>query len=110
MTFSAQEWHQIRHRVDRVAFARLAGIEPDPWQAEVLNSHGQRILLNCSRQSGKSTVVAVLAAHTAIFEPGSLVLLLSRAQPPSQELFRKTLDVYRAIRSPDPGPASTAMT
>lgn len=34
-------------------------------------------LLNCSRQSGKSSVCGVLAAHKALYAPGSLVLLLS---------------------------------
>jgi hypothetical protein len=53
------------------------GLEPDPWQAEVLRSDAKRILLNCSRQSGKSTITAALALHTTIFQPGSLVLCLS---------------------------------
>jgi hypothetical protein len=91
-------------------FARAAGIEPDPWQCEVLRSHAPRILLNCSRQSGKSTVTAVLAAHKAIFTPGSLILLLSRAQRQSQELFRKVVQLYRDVGSPIPGPAASTMT
>lgn len=91
-------------------FARAAGITPDPWQAEVLKSRGQRILLNCSRQSGKSTITSVLAAHKAIFEPGSLILLLARAQRQSQELFRKTMQVWRDVGSPLAGPISSTMT
>ena len=35
--------------------------EPDPWQAQFLRSRHQRIILNCSRQSGKSTITAILA-------------------------------------------------
>ncbi len=91
-------------------FARAAGLTPDPWQAEVLCSHAKRILLNCSRQAGKSTVVSVLAADQAIFEPGSTTLLLSRAQRQSQELFRKALDIWRAVGGPKPGPQTSTMT
>jgi hypothetical protein len=54
-------------------------------------------LLLASRQSGKSTTVAALALHTAIYGKPGLILLLSRALRQSQELFRKVLDVYRAL-------------
>jgi len=86
--------------LDPVVFARDAGIEPDPWQERVLRSASPRILLNCSRQSGKSTVTSLLAMHVAIYEPGSLVLLLSPTLRQSSELFRKVLDVYRALGRP----------
>jgi hypothetical protein len=79
--------------VDPVFFARdNLGFEPDPWQEEVLQSKGKRLLLNCSRQSGKSTTTAVLALHRAIHFPKSLVLLVSRSQRQSGELFRKAKD------------------
>ena len=32
----------------------VLGIKPDPWQADLLQSRAKRIILNCSRQSGKS--------------------------------------------------------
>jgi hypothetical protein len=56
----------IRLALDRVAFAKVLGIHPDGWQEELLRSHSERILLNCSRQSGKSTMAAVLALHHAL--------------------------------------------
>ncbi len=34
------------------------GLTPDPWQQDLLFSTERQVLLNCSRQSGKSTVVA----------------------------------------------------
>ncbi|HSL85146.1 MAG TPA: terminase family protein, partial [Thermoanaerobaculia bacterium] len=80
--------------------ARVAvemGLDPDPWQARFLRTPGRRILLNCTRQSGKSTVTALLAAHTALYDPGALVLLLSPTQRQSHELFRKALDAYHAV-------------
>lgn len=60
------------------------------------------MLLNCSRQAGKSTVVAALALHTLLFRPGSLVLLLSPSLRQSVELFRKLTECEGALgRPPD---------
>jgi phage terminase large subunit len=78
------------------------GLRPDGWQREFLQSPERQVLLNASRQSGKSTVVAALALHTALFHPGSLALLLSPTQRQSHELFRKVLDAYRALGRPCP--------
>lgn len=83
--------------LDPVLPARAMGLDPDPWQERFLRSPAPRTLLNCSRQSGKSTVTALLAAHTALYDPGALVLLLSPTQRQSHELFRKALDAYQAI-------------
>ncbi len=95
--------------MDPVAFARAAGIEPDDWQADVLRSSASRMLLNCSRQSGKSTITAALAVHTAIYDPGALVLLLSPSLRQSQELFKKCIAVYRGAGRPVPPAAESAM-
>ena len=95
--------------LDPVELARAAGLEPDPWQAEVLRSVASRVLLNCSRQSGKSTSTAVLALHEALFHPGALVLLLSPSQRQSAELFRKVLALYRALAYPVPSEAETGL-
>jgi hypothetical protein len=77
---------------------RARGIEPDPWQQRLLLSEDRQVLLNCSRQSGKSTTVAVLALHTALCRAKSLVLLLSPSLRQSVELFRKVLDCFNAVR------------
>src|SRR5438874_11416147 len=95
--------------LDPALLAERAGLAPDPWQAKVLRSAAPRMLLNCSRQSGKSTVTAVLAVHTVLYEPASPVLLLSPTLRQSQELFRKCLDVYRALDRPVPAEAESAL-
>lgn len=87
--------HDLATALDPVRLAERAGMIPDAWQAKVLRTDARRILLNCSRQSGKSTVSATLAVHTAVYEPRSLVLLLSPSLRQSQELFKKCLAVYR---------------
>jgi hypothetical protein len=85
--------------LDPALLFELRGFAPDPWQRQLLRSTVPRILLNCCRQAGKSTTVAALALHTALFSPGSLVLLLSRSQRQSSELFRKVVDFYQAVES-----------
>src|ERR671911_387326 len=90
----------LKLALNRVAFAREVGLEPDRWQEDLLHSTATRILLNCARQSGKSTVAGVLAVHAALYEPGSLVLLLSPTLRQSQELFKKCLSLYRNADKP----------
>lgn len=84
--------------LDPVEFSRYIGINPDPWQAEVLRSEHKRVMLNCSRQSGKSTTTAIKALHTALYRPQSLILLASPTMRQSQELFRKVKDGYNAMK------------
>jgi len=76
--------------LDPVSFVTESlGYEPDPWQARVLRWTGKRLILNCTRQAGKSTTAAALALHQALFVPGSLILLVSPSLRQSSELFRK---------------------
>jgi hypothetical protein len=78
------------------------GLVPDPWQREFLLCADRQVLLNCCRQSGKSTATAARALHTALYAPRSLVLLLSPTQRQSAELFRKVRDAYDALGRPVP--------
>ena len=92
----------LRLALDRVAFAEKLGIVPDAWQENFLRSSSDRVLLNCSRQSGKSTMSAVIALHRALYCPGSLVLCLAPALRQSQELFGKVSGFYRDLGRPVP--------
>jgi hypothetical protein len=73
---------------DPVAFARLCQLTPDPWQERLLRAQGN-VLLNCSRQAGKSTGASLLVVHRAVTQPGHLALLISPSERQSKELFRK---------------------
>jgi hypothetical protein len=92
----------LRLALDRVRFARDLGVEPDDWQRDLLRSTSDRVLLNCSRQSGKSTMAAVIALHRALYHPGSLILCLAPALRQSQELFGKIAGFYRDLGRPVP--------
>jgi hypothetical protein len=90
----------LRLALDRSAFARALGLDPDPWQEDLLGSSSDRVLLNCSRQSGKSTISAIIALHRALYHPGSLVLALAPALRQSQEVFGKVAGFYRDLGRP----------
>ena len=92
----------LAHALDPSIFMADAGFRPDPWQATFLRSTSRRSLLLCSRQTGKSTVTAALASHTAIYVPGALVLLLAPSQQQSRELFRKVCSFHREAHNIDP--------
>jgi hypothetical protein len=74
--------------LDPVLFAFDAGIICDPWQANLLRQMPRRALLNCSRQSGKSTTCAIMALHVGCFEPDSLIVCVAPSQRQSAELLR----------------------
>ncbi len=76
------------------------GMTPDPWQRELLLCPARHLLLNCSRGAGKTRVTSALALHTALFERGALVLLVSRAQRQAGELLRYCKQGNRAVGRP----------
>lgn len=82
---------------DPVLLARAAGLEPDAWQCNVLRSRSQQIVMNVTRQGGKSTVSSIRALHKALYKPKSLVLLLAPSYRQSKELFRKVREAHRSL-------------
>jgi len=67
---------------------RALGMEPDPWQMDVLTSNHKRILLNCCRQAGKSTTVALLSVLEAVGRAGTKVLIVARVFRQARLLFK----------------------
>ena len=94
--------HDLATALDPALLMTRAGQTPDDWQRDELRSDSKQLVLLCSRQSGKSTVTAALALHTAIYSAPALVLLLSPSLRQSQELFHKVLDVYRVMDETSP--------
>jgi hypothetical protein len=92
----------LRLALDRVEFAEKLGISPDAWQRDLLGSTAGRVLLNCCRQSGKSTMSALLALHRALYQPGSLILCLAPSERQAKELFGKVTDFYRELHGATP--------
>jgi hypothetical protein len=97
-------------RRDPTATMTLQGLRPDPYQRRILSNRSgrnRRLILNCGRQVGKSTVGSCLTVAVALGEPGSLVLLLSPSQRQSGELFRKCLEAYAILGYPVPALSET---
>ena len=95
-------------RRDAVKFAELTGFEADEWQKKVLNwitasignEQGKNLILNCARQSGKSTISARAAHYVAETKPESLTILISPSQRQSSELFKKVKESMEALPKP----------
>ena len=77
--------------------ARNLGFTPDEQQARVLAPGIRRGMLNCTRQWGKSTILAAKAIHMAWHKPGSLTVVVSPSARQSGELVRKAEDFARLL-------------
>ena len=77
----------LLNAVDPVGWSRRTlGFDPDANQQTILASSHKRILLNCSRQWGKSTVTAAKAVHRAL-------------EFPERMLRRKSFESLAAIKA-----------
>jgi len=91
----------IAYSLDPVTWAReVLGFHPDPWQADLLRSRSRKIILNCSRQSGKSTTCAALALHESIYRSPSFCLICAPTQDQSAELMLKFDEFRSAVELP----------
>jgi len=66
----------------------------DPWQRQVLTLKERYAILDCSRQSGKSSILAVKALWTALANESALVLVVAE-QRQSNEDLRKVRELVR---------------
>jgi len=87
----------LRWALDPAQLLRPVGVIADPWQQLLLRERPRRALVLCARQVGKSTSAAVAALHEAIYEPGSLILMISTTQRQSGELLRKARILLGAL-------------
>jgi hypothetical protein len=89
------------YAADPVLWAReVLGYHPDPWQAKLLRSRSSKIILNCSRQSGKSTTCAALGLHESIYRRPSFGLVIAPSQDQSGELMLKFDEFRGAVELP----------
>ena len=81
---------EFLHESDISAFARDRLRFPlEPAQKQLLQTTGPRVILNCTRQWGKSSMAACVALHRAYHRPKALVLIVSPTQRQSSELIAK---------------------
>jgi Terminase large subunit, T4likevirus-type, N-terminal len=101
---------QLAMALDPSLVMEGAGLEPDDWQRRVLRSDARRLALLAARQTGKSSTTAAMALHTALFEPGALVLLISPSLRQSTELYRKVTAMYHTLDAPTSSVVDNATT
>jgi hypothetical protein len=100
----------LAYKLDRVLFAEAAGFRDlDPWQRRALRSTAARMLLLASRQSGKSATVALISAHTALYQPSSETLIIAPTERQSKETFAKVMGAFHALRWPVPSDAESTL-
>jgi Terminase large subunit, T4likevirus-type, N-terminal len=91
----------LRAALDPLLLADRVGLVLDPWQARLMRdgclADGFRALLNCSRQSGKTTISLLLALWVVLYRAPSLVLIVSPSQRQSGEAFRSFMQLYREL-------------
>jgi hypothetical protein len=81
---------ELRYALDPVLWTReVLKFDPDSTQQAVLRSHSHRVLLNCTRQWGKSTTTAAKAVHLATQFPERLIIAMSPTARQTGELLRK---------------------
>ncbi len=73
----------------------------DENQKKILDPKNKRVIINCHRQWGKSTISSLLCFHRALFYEKSLCLLVAPSLRQSSENFRKIAD---ALENIDPKP------
>jgi hypothetical protein len=84
--------------LDAAHFAReCLNFHPDEHQARFLQSTAHRVILNCTRQWGKSTVCAAAAVHKAFTRPETLVLIACPSERQSAEFLRKASAFVRTL-------------
>ena len=79
------------------------GFYPDLQQRLLLTSAAKRVILNCTRQWGKTTVSAAKAVHRAFTVPNSLIVVASPGFRQSGEWMRRAADLLRRLDIPPCG-------
>lgn len=87
----------IQRALDPATLAREVGIEPDGWQKDLLRNDAKRVLMLCSRQSGKTETAILKALHAALYDPG-LIIVVSPSLRQSSEVFKRLIDRYSALK------------
>ena len=95
----AAEW--VRERL---------GFQPDTAQERVLTTESRRVVMNCTRQWGKSTVTAAKAVHQAYTVAESLTLVVSPSARQTGEFLRKAGGFVRRLKLAAKGDGDNEMS
>lgn len=94
------------HKKDPIAWVHDTGLLRDKAgnvcllddnQKQILDPKNKRVIINCHRQWGKSTISSLLCFWRALFYERSLCLLVAPSLRQSSENFRKIADALETI-------------
>lgn len=74
--------------------------QPYKYQGSLLADRSTRQLILKARQVGITLAVAIREAHAALFQPQSLVLIISRDQKAAADVLSTIYDVYDGLDEP----------
>ena len=81
---------------------RLAGMEPDPWQAEMIASEDRQIGVLCTRRAGKSQAAGCRVFARSVTRSRHGTLMFSPTEDQSKELLNYVRRLNEASRTPVP--------
>jgi len=97
-TLNSKLYADLSRALDPASIFKMAIGVPDEWQNRILCSDSRKLIVNASRQSGKSASVSCLALHRALYvAPGSTTLILGPSQRQSAEILKSLLAAYRKL-------------
>jgi hypothetical protein len=85
---------------DPVALFQADGLTAYDWQREALTTDARRVILNITRQGGKSETGGAKGLHEALYTPNSEILFISPAGRQSANIYLRALSLFRAISAP----------
>lgn len=88
----------LRQAMDRAYYVKSLGFSCFEWQKDVLKDTSKRKVINGARQSGKSTIVAAVPAHTARFYPGSISIIGAPTENQANETMSKVISFINRDR------------
>lgn len=100
MSTTVDMWTELLVTHDPPEVMRSAGLPPDAWQTSLLTERPHRALVTCSRQAGKSTVVAAMALHRAFTASDVTIVAVSPTQRQSSLLVSKVRRFCEALGLP----------
>lgn len=77
----------------------LIPFELFPYQEDAINKFmtHRNLIINASRQSGKTSAVTVMLLHTALFHPNKLIAVLANKGATAREILKRVKTAYESI-------------
>ena len=84
--------YELAKAISPAIYLYSIGFEAFEWQRIVASSKSNRVILLCSRQAGKSTIVSSIPCHTAKYVDKSLNLVIAPTEDQAKEDILKIKD------------------